>query len=88
MWKVSIHKKAQKGARKLPAREQEKLIALIRDLQASGAAQPRWANYSKLGAKQHHCHLSYKWVACWEEADKTLRLIDIYYIGSREDAPY
>ena len=35
----------------------------------------------------YHCHLSYKWVACWQcEGDSIT--IEVYYAGSRENAPY
>jgi hypothetical protein len=49
--------------------------------------QPGWPKYSKLGGKKHHCHLSYHWVACWEETEKGVQ-IEVYYAGSRESAPY
>ena len=35
-----------------------------------------------------HCHLNYDHVACWQVVDKQVRLIEIYYAGSRKDAPY
>jgi len=87
-WQVGFSKNAAKRAAKMPVREQEKLQLLLRDLRLNGPILPRWPNYSKLGAHRYHCHLSYKWVACWEVKDNRLRLIEIYYAGSREDAPY
>ncbi len=88
MWQVNIHKQAIKRARKMPKREQQLFRALVKDLTVTGALQTSWPNYSKLGGRKHHCHLSYKWVACWEESEGELYLIDVYYVGSREDAPY
>lgn len=88
VWSVTLGHKAGKQAGKMPRREQEILQLLILDLQHSGPVQPRWPNYSKLGKAAHHCHLSYKWVACWHVQDGELRLIEIYYAGSRENAPY
>ena len=38
-------------------------------------------------ADQYHCHLSRDWVACWSYA-KTSKTIEVYYAGSRENAPY
>ncbi len=88
-WKVSFTNTSAKQARKLGMREQEKLKALLIDLRISGPIRPNWPNYSKLDKKNHHhCHLSYKWVACWRLEDDDLKLIDIYYVGSRENAPY
>lgn len=88
IWSVSFTSKAAKQVGKLSKREKEIFAALLRDLVARGPVLPDWPNYSKLGGKLYHCHLNYKWVACWELKDKELRLIEIYYAGSRENAPY
>jgi mRNA-degrading endonuclease RelE of RelBE toxin-antitoxin system len=88
MWQVTFTGKAAKGAERMPQREQEILFRLVQDLKHSGPVQPRWKNYSRLGKGEHHCHLSYKWVACWRVENDEVRLIEIYYAGSRENAPY
>ncbi len=87
-WTVEFTGKAAKQAKKLPEREYDTLVALVQDLQLRGAVLPDWPNYSKLGGNRYHCHLSYKWVACWTLEDNELKLIEIYYVGSRENAPY
>lgn len=87
-WDVFISKPAFKTAKKMPPREQELLRVLLEDLALTGPLQPGWPNYSKLGKNKYHCHLSYKWVACWQIEDDELKLIEIYYAGSRENAPY
>ena len=46
-----------------------------------------WANYSKIGKDKYHCHLSYSYVACWNY-EKSGITIEVYYVGSRENAPY
>ena len=89
MWQVSFTSKAEKQAKKMPAREQDILKRLVRDLQLSGPVRPDWKNYSKLGDRgDYHCHLSYKWVACWRVENHNVKLIEVYYAGSRESAPY
>lgn len=87
-WTVNFSHKAAKQVKKLPARERDILALLVRDLQLRGMALPDWSNYSKLSPTTYHCHLSYKWVACWRIEDGELKIIEIYYAGSREDAPY
>ena len=67
--------------------EKKKLVQLIEDLREHGPVQHRWKNYSELGELEHHCHLSYHWVACWRETEKKL-ILEVYYVGSRENAPY
>jgi hypothetical protein len=87
MWNVTIKPSAERRAMKMPESQRKLLLALRNDLKTSGPVQPRWPKYSKLGGKKHHCHLSYHWVACWEETEKGVQ-IEVYYAGSRESAPY
>lgn len=87
-WTVNFSHKAAKQVKKLPARERDILALLVRDMQLRGAVLTDWSNYSKLSPTTYHCHLSYKWVACWRIEDGELKIIEIYYAGSREDAPY
>lgn len=85
--RVTIKRRALKDAEKMPKGEQVKLALLVDDLIESGPVQPGWPNYSKLSADEHHCHLSRKWVACWRIEKGTID-IEVYYAGSRENAPY
>jgi len=62
-------------------------MALVRDLEATGPVQPSWMNYSKLGDDRYHCHLGYHHSACWMSLNGTIT-IEVYYVGSRENAPY
>lgn len=71
----------------MSARVQEKLAVLVDDLEDKGPVQSGWPNYSKLGKEKYHCHLGRKWVACWHYEEKSL-IIEVYYAGSRENAPY
>jgi hypothetical protein len=87
MWKVTIKPRAERKALKMPESQRKLLLALRNDLEAFGPAQPEWPNYSKLGGNKHHCHLSHRWVACWEETETGVQ-IEVYYAGSRESAPY
>ncbi len=43
---------------------------------------------NKLAENKYHCHLNYRWVACWQIEDNKLKIIEIYFVGSRENAPY
>ena len=86
-YKVLIGRKALKGIGKLPQKERDILIKLIEDLKISGPIQPGYKNYSALGGNKYHCYLSYRWVACWYEEKGKLK-IEVYYVGSRESAPY
>jgi hypothetical protein len=89
-WTVRFSKKAHKGLKKAPAHIQDAAYALLRDLEANGPAPgARWKNYSQLAQKgHHHCHLAYHWSACWVVIDAEIRFMEVYYVGSRENAPY
>ncbi len=87
-WKVRVHKKAAKRAEKMPLNVRVIFGALIRDLVQYGPAQPEWPNYSKLTHARFHCHLNYSYAAVWEVVDNEVRILEVTYVGSREDAPY
>ena len=87
MFSVLIKKKVLKEVEEMPVSVQEKLEALVDDLREKGPVQPGWPNYSKIGKEKYHCHLARKWVACWYYENKSL-VIEVYYAGSRENAPY
>ena len=87
MYKVVIKKSALKGIDKMPKIAQLAMGSLINDLKEFGPILKNWANFSKLGKNKYHCHLTYKWVACWETYEDSI-LIEVYYAGSRENAPY
>ncbi len=87
-WIVGFTSKAEKQVGKLPRKERDLLTLLVREMQLSGPVRSNWKNYSKLGKEEYHCHLSYKWVACWRVEDRNVKLIEVYYAGSRENAPY
>lgn len=84
---VTITKKAEKGIASAPEHIQDAFQALTEDLIASGLVQSGWPNYSKLGKDKYHCHLAHKWVACWTMQKGSIT-IEVYYAGSRENAPY
>lgn len=86
-YKVVVKRKVLKDVERMPKPEQAKLAILIDGLSRSGPVQPVWPNYSKLSPSEYHCHLSRKWVACWRHEKETIE-IEVYYAGSRENAPY
>lgn len=72
MFEVLITKQALKSAMKMPRTEQIKLNALVSALKATGPVQVHWPNYSMLNRKERKYHCHF----------------EVYYAGSRENAPY
>lgn len=87
MYEVTAKKKVLKNLERLPDEVKALFRALVVDLREEGPVQPTWGNYSKLGRNQYHCHLNYSYVACWL-CEKNSISIEVYYVGSREGAPY
>ena len=87
-WKVKVTKKAAKKALKMPKAVQVLFQTLLVDLIKAGPIQHEWPNYSRLSQGRFHCQLNYNYVAVWVEENHELRIIEVNYVGSREDAPY
>lgn len=85
--KVTLSTRARKGAASLPPPAMRKLALLLLYLEERGPVQPKYPNYSRLGADRYHCHLGYHWVACWKVLNERIEM-EVYYVGSRESAPY
>jgi mRNA-degrading endonuclease RelE of RelBE toxin-antitoxin system len=86
-YEVRIKRKIDRGLRKLPSDVQKLLYLLLADLKANGPTQKTWQNFSPLGQDRYHCHLNYRYVACWTCRKKEI-VIEVYYVGTREKAPY
>jgi mRNA-degrading endonuclease RelE of RelBE toxin-antitoxin system len=90
-WTVTISRKVRKDLGRLPESAIKNLIALIREIEVSGPVRGNWSNYSSLGQGRHHCHIKKgrpTYVAVWEVRDKEIRLVEIVYAGTHENAPY
>ena len=93
IWRVKYTNSALKGVGSLSKDILKIVYELIREIKMSGPYRFNWRNYSKLkGFKnKFHCHLNKgrpTYVVCWELADKETRLIEVYYVGTHEKAPY
>lgn len=97
-WTVELLPKIQKILNKkkskdLPDKIKLKLAALKSDLEQKGYMQPSWPNFGMLSSKNmtYHCHLKDgkpTYVACWQVIDKSIKIIEVYYVGTHENAPY
>ena len=85
---VTMKRSVLKSIGRLPESIQERFRTLTRVLEQGGATGAHeWQNYSKLSGNEYHCHLTYHYVACWRHEKGTI-IIEVYYVGSRENAPY
>lgn len=94
-WIIKIPTRVGKQIKKLPKSAQSAVYLLIRDLEVNGPTTGGgWKNYGKLKGlpgDKRHCHLSKgrpTYVCCWEVIHLELRIVEIYYVGTHEKAPY
>jgi len=92
-WTVTLHPKIVKKSKELPEKVRFKLATLANDLQQSGYIQPSWPNFGVLNktTMAYHCHLKKghpTYVACWQVTNKEKKIIEVYYVGTHENAPY
>ena len=90
-WTVQWKKKVEKQLRELPELVLFQFRILIREIQVAGPVRGNWKNYSKLAQSTHHCHIKSgrpTYVVCWEVVDKKCEIVEIYYVGTHEKAPY
>jgi mRNA-degrading endonuclease RelE of RelBE toxin-antitoxin system len=86
-FQVKVKKKVARDLVKLPENVRQLLYLLVTDLQSKAPIQRSWPNFSSLGGERYHCHLTYRYVACWIYKKDEI-VIEVYYVGSREKAPY
>lgn len=96
-WCIEPTKKLEKQINSLPESIRLIVFSLLKDLESSGVQQPGWPNYSSLKKGKgiprdaYHCHLKKgrpTYVACWQIVDKKNKIIEVFYVGTHENAPY
>ncbi len=90
-WTVTVKKKVQKNAERLPPGIRKILVTLLAEIEAYGPYRSNWQNYGLLGGNRYHCHLKKgnpTYVAVWDITDKNIRLVEVSYVGTHERAPY
>ena len=90
-WHIEYTSKAVKQLKKQPATIRDAVLALVMDITNRGPIRGDWPNFSKMGKNNYHCHLKKgkpTYVACWRMLDKNKKIIEVYYVGTHEKAPY
>jgi hypothetical protein len=94
IWTVEAFAKVRRQVATLPPDIAALYRALTEDLVDKGPVQSDWPNYGKLENQKgdvYHCHLKNgrpTWVAVWKVKNKRIRLMEVTYAGTHENAPY
>lgn len=92
-WQVSFKKHAAKQVAKLPNNIAKATRALVHEIGLLGPLRYNWKNFGKIKGTEtfYHCHIkdgNPTYVACWEVIDKKIKIVEVYYVGTHEKAPY
>ena len=96
-WEVGYSSSAGKQKKDLPGKIQDLLDTLAKEIEFSGPIRKNWPNFGPLYKTKrvpkdsYHCHLKKgkpTYVACWCIEDKKVKIIEIFYVGTHEKAPY
>lgn len=100
IWIVELSPKTKKQV-KLLLKEQPQIYAqfalLAKEIEKCGPLRRNWPHFAALGRQKgiprdsYHCHIKGgkpTYVVCWYIEDKKIKIVEIYYVGTHEKAPY
>lgn len=92
-WTVNIIGQAKKSPKILPKKAFDSFVLLLKELKTLGPYRNSWPNYTKMKnvIDDYHCHIEKgrpTYIVCWKIIDKKLKIIEVYYAGTHEKAPY
>lgn len=96
-WTVNFSRAAAKQRNKLADSVQFSIEALVKDMTINGPHRTNWPNYSPLKKGKDipkdafHCHVKKgkpTYVVCWQVDNKKIKIIEVFYAGTHEGAPY
>lgn len=95
-WQVKFNRDSEKQYKKLKYNGSRPAITdiinlLVIEMAHDGPYRTNWDNFGPLKENDFHCHLKKgkpTYVACWKIIDKKSRIIEVFYVGTHENAPY
>lgn len=96
-WEVGFSSSANKRKADLPEKIKDLLDTLTKEIELLGPIRKDWPNFGSLNKAKgipkdsYHCHLKKgkpTYVACWCVENKKIKIIEIFYVGTHEKAPY
>lgn len=92
-WRVIFSHRTERQLTKMPDNIVSAMQLLVHEIELCGPLRNNWRNFGKLrgGKNRYHCHLKSgrpTYVVCWEVKDKEIKIVEVYYVGTHENAPY
>lgn len=97
IWCVEFTTRTVKQKKKLPEKIRLQIDLLAAEIEKLGPIRLNWHNFSQLTKSKgipeysYHCHIKNgkpTYVACWHIENKKVKIVEIYYVGTHENAPY
>lgn len=97
VWQVVFSVRASKQKKKLPEKIRLQIDLLVREIEQLGPIRKNWTHFSSLAkrrgipANSYHCHIKGgkpTYVVCWHVGNNKIKVVEIFYVGTHEDAPY
>lgn len=99
-WTVNFSTSAKKQVAYLQ-KEHSKIYAqlalLAKEMEIAGPFRSNWSNFGPLAKTKtirnnsYHCHIKKgkpTYVVCWRVEDNIIKIIEVFYVGTHEKAPY
>lgn len=92
-WTILIVSQAKKAHKNLSKKAALSFAAFLLELECLGPYRSQWVNYTKMknSEENYHCHIytgKPTYVVCWRITHKKQKIIEVYYVGTHEKAPY
>lgn len=96
-WRVYLSSAAVKQKRRMSLKLQMQLDVLEKEIEVAGPVRKNWSHYRPLVKRagiptgSHHCHIKSgkpTYVVCWYVVDVKQKIVEIFYVGTHENAPY
>ena len=96
-WQVHFTPQALRQTKTLPERISLLFARLINEMEIDGPYRNEWLHFGplkkekKIPENSYHCHIKSghpTYVVCWQVTDRKIQILEIYYVGTHEAAPY
>jgi hypothetical protein len=96
-WTVEYSTKAKRLKKKLPKKIQIQIDLLAKEIELLGPIRKEWSHFDTLKKSKripdnaYHCHVQSgrpTYVVCWRLESKIINIVEIFYVGTHEGAPY
>ena len=90
-WEINLIGQAKKYDKNLSKQAIATFLLLLKELEYLGPYRANWPSYTKMADDDYHCHIKKgrpTYVVCWKIYDKKYKIVEVYYAGTHEKAPY